>query len=164
MMPLQNPGEAVQTKKLINDGNAAVDEMLDGILAAHPRYLKRAGHPRAIVARDGPRPGKVGERAYDVLWERLFHLKFYEYKDRLSAAWLGTRIKRIAQSLVDLSDGSTPAFLGVTDPESKDSPSRLVTLKDAAGQVLLNRPANLRAVKNNGAKSHPRNLPDLRSP
>ncbi|MFO1207755.1 MAG: dihydroxyacetone kinase subunit DhaK [Amaricoccus sp.] len=50
----------MQTKKLINDGNAAVDEMLDGILAAHPRYLKRAGHPRAIVARDGPRPGKVG--------------------------------------------------------------------------------------------------------
>lgn len=29
------------------------------------------------------------------------------------------------------------AFLGVTDPESKDSPSRLVTLKDAAGQVLV---------------------------
>jgi len=40
----------------------------------------------------------LGERAYDVLWERLFHLKFYEYKDRLSAAWLGTRIKRIALS------------------------------------------------------------------
>ncbi len=29
------------------------------------------------------------------------------------------------------------AFLGVTDPESKDSPSRLVTLKDGAGQVLV---------------------------
>ncbi len=40
----------------------------------------------------------LGARAYDVLWERLFHLKFYEYKDRLSAAWLGTRIKRVALS------------------------------------------------------------------
>ena len=40
----------------------------------------------------------LGERAYDVLWERLFHLKFYEYKDKLSAAWLGTRIKRVALS------------------------------------------------------------------
>ncbi len=29
------------------------------------------------------------------------------------------------------------SFLGVTDPESKDSPSRLVTLKDASGQVLV---------------------------
>ncbi len=40
----------------------------------------------------------LGARAYDVLWERLFHLKFYEYKDKLSAAWLGTRIKRVALS------------------------------------------------------------------
>ena len=40
---------------------AAVDEMLDGIVAAHPRHLAPApGSPRAIVARDGPRPGKVG--------------------------------------------------------------------------------------------------------
>lgn len=50
----------MRTKKIINDGDAAVDEMLDGVLAAHPRHLARAGHPRAIVARDGPRPGKVG--------------------------------------------------------------------------------------------------------
>ncbi|MBL8299232.1 MAG: NAD(P)/FAD-dependent oxidoreductase [Rhodanobacteraceae bacterium] len=40
----------------------------------------------------------LGERTYKVLWERLFHLKFYEYKDKLSAAWLGTRIKRVALS------------------------------------------------------------------
>jgi phosphoenolpyruvate---glycerone phosphotransferase subunit DhaK len=51
----------VQTKKIINDGNRSVDEMLDGILAAHPRHLTRvAGSARSIVARDGPRPGKVG--------------------------------------------------------------------------------------------------------
>jgi len=51
----------VQTKKIINDGNRAVDEMLDGILAAHPRYLRAVpGSPRSIVAIDGPRPGKVG--------------------------------------------------------------------------------------------------------
>jgi protoporphyrinogen oxidase len=40
----------------------------------------------------------LGERCYKVLWERLFHLKFYQHKDRLSAAWLGTRIQRIALS------------------------------------------------------------------
>lgn len=44
----------------------------------------------------------LGERAYNVLWERLFHLKFYEYKDKLSAAWLGTRIKRVALSRKNL--------------------------------------------------------------
>ncbi|TIW95700.1 MAG: dihydroxyacetone kinase, partial [Mesorhizobium sp.] len=51
----------MQTKKIINDGNRTVDEMLEGILAAHPRHLKSAvGSPRSIIARDGPREGKVG--------------------------------------------------------------------------------------------------------
>ena len=40
----------------------------------------------------------VGERGYDVLWKSLFELKFFEYKDSLSAAWLGTRIKRVGLS------------------------------------------------------------------
>jgi dihydroxyacetone kinase-like protein len=48
------------TQKLINDGNAAVDEMLDGVMAAHGDLLQRHERaPRAIVARHGPRPGKV---------------------------------------------------------------------------------------------------------
>jgi dihydroxyacetone kinase-like protein len=51
----------VQTKKLINNGNLAVDQMIEGILAAHPRHLRVAeGSPRSVVARNGPRPGKVG--------------------------------------------------------------------------------------------------------
>jgi protoporphyrinogen oxidase len=40
----------------------------------------------------------IGRRAYDVLWRSLFHYKFYELQDQLSAAWLGTRIKRVALS------------------------------------------------------------------
>lgn len=40
----------------------------------------------------------IGERAYDVLWRSLFHFKFYELQDQLSASWLGTRIKRVALS------------------------------------------------------------------
>ena len=50
----------MKTKKIINNGDNAVDEMLDGILLAHGDTLARADHPRAIVARDGPRDGKVG--------------------------------------------------------------------------------------------------------
>ena len=49
------------TKKIVNDGDDAVDEMLDGVMAAHPRHLDRVpGSPRSVVARNGPRPGKVG--------------------------------------------------------------------------------------------------------
>jgi len=40
----------------------------------------------------------LGRRGYEVLWERLFALKFFEYTNSLSAAWIGTRIKRIALS------------------------------------------------------------------
>lgn len=47
-------------KKLINDPADFVDEMLDGILAAYPDHLKRAGDPRAIVRAGAPIQGKVG--------------------------------------------------------------------------------------------------------
>jgi Protoporphyrinogen oxidase len=40
----------------------------------------------------------VGERAYNVLWKRLFDLKLFEHSDDISAAWIGTRIKRVALS------------------------------------------------------------------
>lgn len=49
------------TKKIINNGDDAVDEMLDGILAAHGTLLRRLDDsPRSVIARNGPRPGKVG--------------------------------------------------------------------------------------------------------
>lgn len=40
----------------------------------------------------------LGEEAFGVLWKPLLDLKFFEYSDNLSAAWIGTRIKRIALS------------------------------------------------------------------
>lgn len=40
----------------------------------------------------------IGAPAYEVMWRSLFHFKFYELQDSLSAAWLGTRIKRVALS------------------------------------------------------------------
>ena len=57
----------------------------------------------------------LGERSYKVLWERLFHLKFYEYKDRVSAAWLGTRIKRVALSRKNLFTESLGYIEGGSD-------------------------------------------------
>ena len=45
----------------------------------------------------------IGKDAYDVMWKPLFHYKFYELQDSLSAAWLGTRIKRVALSRKSLS-------------------------------------------------------------
>ncbi len=46
-------------QKLINRPEDFVDEMLEGILTAHPDQLRRADDPRAIVRRDAPVAGKV---------------------------------------------------------------------------------------------------------
>lgn len=40
----------------------------------------------------------IGRHAWDVLWKSLFELKLFEYSDNISAAWIGTRIQRIAKS------------------------------------------------------------------
>jgi dihydroxyacetone kinase-like protein len=47
-------------KKIINEPMAVVDEMLEGLLLAHPAALRAAGSPRAIVRAGAPSAGKVG--------------------------------------------------------------------------------------------------------
>lgn len=39
-----------------------------------------------------------GSDIYERFWKPLFQLKFYEYADNISAAWIWTRIRRIARS------------------------------------------------------------------
>ena len=46
-------------QKILNDPEPFVDEMLEGILAAHPSQLRRPS-PRAVVRADAPVEGKVG--------------------------------------------------------------------------------------------------------
>ncbi len=49
------------TKKLINDPDALIDELIGGMVSAHPNQLTVMGETgRAVVARHGPRDGKVG--------------------------------------------------------------------------------------------------------
>jgi protoporphyrinogen oxidase len=42
--------------------------------------------------------GWLGDETYRICWERLFHLKFFEYEHQLSAAWIWQRIKRVGTS------------------------------------------------------------------
>ena len=44
----------------------------------------------------------VGNEAFEVLWRRLFDLKFYDYANTLSAAWIWSRIRRIGRSRYNL--------------------------------------------------------------
>ncbi|HEV7253043.1 MAG TPA: dihydroxyacetone kinase subunit DhaK [Mesorhizobium sp.] len=51
----------MKTKKLINDPRYVVEEMLEGIVKAHPGHVRQLPHsPRSIVAVEANRPGKVG--------------------------------------------------------------------------------------------------------
>lgn len=48
-------------KKLINDPELLIDELIEGMISAHPDHLRLEGPTgRAIVAVNGPRDGKVG--------------------------------------------------------------------------------------------------------
>jgi dihydroxyacetone kinase phosphoprotein-dependent L subunit len=50
-----------KTKKLINAADDVIAELVEGMAGAHPDLLRREGATgRALVAVDGPRPGKVG--------------------------------------------------------------------------------------------------------
>ncbi|WP_416149813.1 dihydroxyacetone kinase subunit DhaK [Salipaludibacillus sp. HK11] len=47
-------------KKILNDVNAVVDEMLEGMVAAHPKQLRRIEGTTVLVRVDAPIKGKVG--------------------------------------------------------------------------------------------------------
>ncbi|MFG1463244.1 NAD(P)/FAD-dependent oxidoreductase [Xanthobacter sp. DSM 24535] len=50
-----------------------------------------------VSARDWIEKGS-GASVYDKLWRRLMELKFYQYADDVSAAWIATRVRRIGNS------------------------------------------------------------------
>ncbi len=47
-------------KKILNDPARYVDELLQGMVQAHPQYYRQAGDGRVIARAGTPRPGKVG--------------------------------------------------------------------------------------------------------
>lgn len=48
-------------KKMINSAQTIIEDLIEGMVSAHPRHLRVEGETgRAIVARHGPRDGKVG--------------------------------------------------------------------------------------------------------
>lgn len=65
----------------------------------------------------------VGIEAWNKLWANLFSLKFFEYSENLSAAWIWSRIRRIGRSRYNifkeklgyLEGGSKPLILGLAD-------------------------------------------------
>ncbi|ALM87172.1 hypothetical protein ASB57_22000 [Bordetella sp. N] len=59
-------------------------------------------HPLDKVEATGWIKRWVGAEAYEVLWRKLFDLKFYDYAHNLSAAWIWSRVRRIGRSRYNL--------------------------------------------------------------
>lgn len=101
----------------------------------------------------------LGARAYDVLWKRLFELKFFEYSNSLSAAWLGTRIKRIAlsrrsllqESLGYLQGGSEILLAHMQQCILKQG--GVIHLKSAIQRVITDGRGKVRGIVVNDAES-----------
>jgi len=77
----------------------------------------------------------VGKQAYDVLWSRLFDLKFYDYAHNLSAAWIWTRIKRVGSSRYSLMREKLGYLEGGSDTLLRALSQAII---DLGGQIELN--------------------------
>jgi protoporphyrinogen oxidase len=89
-----------------------------------------------LTARDWIENG-AGREAYDVLWRRLFELKFFEHADTVSAAWIWTRIKRVGTSRKSLMQEQ----LGYIDGGSETLVRALVeAIERREGEIRLGTP------------------------
>jgi protoporphyrinogen oxidase len=79
------------------DGLGLIDKIRYGLHAMYAKGIKDWRPYDRIRATAWIRKW-VGEKTYSVLWKSLFELKLFEYTENISAAWIGTRIKRVALS------------------------------------------------------------------
>lgn len=86
----------------------------------------------------------VGERTYQVLWKSLFELKLFEHTENISAAWIGTRIKRVALSRRNLMhesmgylEGGSAILLRAMEKFIRDRGGRIF-LKSGVDKVNVN--------------------------
>jgi protoporphyrinogen oxidase len=87
-----------------------------------------------------------GRSVYDRLWRPLLDLKFYEYADDVSAAWIWARIKRLGTSRRSIFQEE----LGYIDGGSETLVKALVESIEADhGRIILSTPAG-RIVCRNG--------------
>jgi len=79
-----------------------------------------------------------GRDVYERLWAPLFKLKFYEYAEDISAAWIWSRIKRLGTSRRSMLQEE----LGYIDGGSETLIHALVdAIKKRGGKILLSTPA-----------------------
>ncbi len=87
-----------------------------------------------------------GKSVYEKMWKPLFDLKFFQYADNVSAAWIWTRVKRTGRSRKSIFQEQ----LGYIEGGSQTLVDRLVERIEAlGGKVILGNPVS-KVVSENG--------------
>lgn len=90
-----------------------------------------------------------GEATYNLMWKRLLELKFYEYTDQISAAWIATRVKRVGSSRKSLLQEQ----LGYIDGGTQTLVDALISaFQERGGQLHLGAPVS-KILSDNGKVS-----------
>ncbi|MEM6539476.1 MAG: FAD-dependent oxidoreductase, partial [Pseudomonadota bacterium] len=79
-----------------------------------------------------------GPGVYERMWRPLMELKFYEYSDKISAAWMWQRIKRLGNSRKSLFEERLGYIDGGTDTLMKALEAKI---QELGGQIHLSCPA-----------------------
>ncbi len=79
-----------------------------------------------------------GERVYEKLWRRLFHLKFYQFSENVSASWLWTRIRRVGRSRKSLFQEELGYIEGGSDTLVQ---ALVAAIETRGGTIQLTNPA-----------------------
>ena len=88
----------------------------------------------------------TGRGVYNKMWKPLFDLKFFEYADNVSAAWIWTRVKRTGRSRKSIFQEQ----LGYIEGGSQTLVDRLIERIGAlGGTISLGNPVN-KVVSENG--------------
>ncbi len=90
-----------------------------------------------------------GDEVYQKLWHPLFYLKFYQYAENISAAWIWTRIKRVGTSRRSMMQEE----LGYIEGGSQTLVDALVDKINTQGGILaLGDPAKRVVIEDNKVK------------
>ncbi|MGC9143729.1 NAD(P)/FAD-dependent oxidoreductase [Hydrogenobaculum sp.] len=143
---LQPFGDPISLLKF--DGLDIISKLRYGFLAFYSTKLKNWSSLDRKYAIDWLK-SIIGEKAYNVLWDKLLSLKFYQYQTKVSAAWIWNRIKRVGLSR----DSIFKESLGYVEGGVKTIIDALSThLKESGVNIYLNKGVDKILIENNALK------------
>ena len=143
---LQPFGDPISLLKF--DGLDIISKIRYGFLAFYSIKLKDWTHLDNKYAIDWIK-SIIGEKGYSVLWDKLFSLKFYQYQNDISAAWIWNRIKRVGLSR----ENAFKEILGYVEGGVKTIIDALANyLKEHGANIYLNKGVDKIIIENNALK------------